>query len=219
MKPHGFMNTSLPKFTVPQVSEHASGRASSTASRRSKLSVTAPPVDSCTIRSVAARSASTVSVSLPGSKVGRAASSLMCTWITAAPASRHSFAVVTSSSSVTGRAGTADFSDSAPVGATVISVALAALVLVGVVSAVISGYVPFLRRAAAGYRAVYAAPFPPKCPVTRLPGCGSRPATMPGVPECGLVRAVVQRASTASVTVDGQLTGQLEGPGLVVLLG
>ena len=40
-----------------------------------------------------------------------------------------------------------------------------------------------------------------------------------GVPKCGLVRAVVQRASSASVSVDGQLTGQLDAPGLVVLLG
>ena len=75
------------------------------------------------MRSVASRSACTVSLSLPRSSVGFAASSLMCTWITAAPASRHSFAVVTSSSRVTGSAGTADFSDSAPVGATVIRVA------------------------------------------------------------------------------------------------
>src|SRR5262249_29915392 len=46
----------------------------------------------------------------------------MCTWTTAAPAAWHSLAVVTSSSRVTGSAGTADFCDSAPVGATVISV-------------------------------------------------------------------------------------------------
>ena len=37
--------------------------------------------------------------------------------------------------------------------------------------------------------------------------------------ECGLVRAVVQRASRASVTVDGGVTGQLGAPGLVVLVG
>jgi D-aminoacyl-tRNA deacylase len=37
--------------------------------------------------------------------------------------------------------------------------------------------------------------------------------------ECGLVRAVVQRASQASVTVAGTVTGQLAAPGLVVLLG
>jgi len=37
--------------------------------------------------------------------------------------------------------------------------------------------------------------------------------------ECGLVRAVVQRASSASVTVAGTETGCLTGPGLVVLLG
>lgn len=37
--------------------------------------------------------------------------------------------------------------------------------------------------------------------------------------ECGLVRAVVQRASSASVTVHGQVTGQFTGPGLVVLVG
>jgi D-aminoacyl-tRNA deacylase len=41
----------------------------------------------------------------------------------------------------------------------------------------------------------------------------------PGVPECGLVRAVVQRASSASVSVGGAVTGELDGPGLVVLLG
>ena len=40
-----------------------------------------------------------------------------------------------------------------------------------------------------------------------------------GVPEFGLVRAVVQRATTASVSVDGKVTGQLDAPGLVVLLG
>ena len=39
------------------------------------------------------------------------------------------------------------------------------------------------------------------------------------MPECGLVRAVVQRASSASVSVDGKVTGQLDAPGLVVLLG
>ena len=33
------------------------------------------------------------------------------------------------------------------------------------------------------------------------------------------VRAVVQRASSASVTVDGTVTGQLTAPGLVVLVG
>ena len=123
MNPHGFMKTSSPKLTVPQVSEQASGPASSTASRRSKLSVTAPPVDSWTIRSVASRRACTVSLSRPRSSVGFAAPSLMCTWMTAAPASRHSLAVLTSSSRVTGRAGTAALSDSAPVGATVIKVA------------------------------------------------------------------------------------------------
>src|SRR5215470_18799842 len=47
----------------------------------------------------------------------------MWTCTTAAPAAWHSFAVVTSSSSVTGSAGTAVLSASAPVGATVIRVA------------------------------------------------------------------------------------------------
>jgi D-tyrosyl-tRNA(Tyr) deacylase len=37
--------------------------------------------------------------------------------------------------------------------------------------------------------------------------------------EFELVRAVIQRASSASVTVDGQVTGRLPAPGLVVLLG
>ena len=33
------------------------------------------------------------------------------------------------------------------------------------------------------------------------------------------MRAVVQRVSAASVTVDGTITGSIDGPGLVVLLG
>jgi D-aminoacyl-tRNA deacylase len=37
--------------------------------------------------------------------------------------------------------------------------------------------------------------------------------------ECGLVRAVVQRASSASVTVSGASVGGLPAPGLVVLVG
>jgi D-tyrosyl-tRNA(Tyr) deacylase len=37
--------------------------------------------------------------------------------------------------------------------------------------------------------------------------------------ECFLVRAVVQRVSQASVTVDGVIVGSLRGPGLVVLVG
>ncbi len=57
--------------------------------------------------------------------MGWVSASLMWTWISAAPASRHSLAVVTSSSSVTGSAGTAAFAVSAPVGATVIIVAAA----------------------------------------------------------------------------------------------
>ena len=39
------------------------------------------------------------------------------------------------------------------------------------------------------------------------------------MPQLGLVRAVVQRATSASVTVDGKVTGQLDAPGLVVLIG
>jgi D-aminoacyl-tRNA deacylase len=37
--------------------------------------------------------------------------------------------------------------------------------------------------------------------------------------ECGLVRAVVQRVSEASVTVGGEVVGAIEGPGLLVLVG
>src|SRR5215472_5650966 len=54
----------------------------------------------------------------------------MWTCTTAAPAAWHSFAVVTSSSSVTGSAGTAVLSASAPVGASVIRVAWAGELLV-----------------------------------------------------------------------------------------
>ena len=45
----------VPKLTVPQVNEHASGSAPSTASRSAKLSVTATPVDNGMIRSVLSR--------------------------------------------------------------------------------------------------------------------------------------------------------------------
>jgi D-tyrosyl-tRNA(Tyr) deacylase len=37
--------------------------------------------------------------------------------------------------------------------------------------------------------------------------------------KCTLVRAVIQRASSASVSVNGKVAGQLDAPGLVVLLG
>jgi D-aminoacyl-tRNA deacylase len=37
--------------------------------------------------------------------------------------------------------------------------------------------------------------------------------------ECDLVRAVVQRVSQASVSVDGQVVGAIEEPGLMVLVG
>ena len=37
--------------------------------------------------------------------------------------------------------------------------------------------------------------------------------------ECGLVRAVVQRVSQASVSVDGRVVGAIDGPGLLVLVG
>jgi D-tyrosyl-tRNA(Tyr) deacylase len=37
--------------------------------------------------------------------------------------------------------------------------------------------------------------------------------------ECGLVRAVVQRVSQASVSVDGRVVGAISEPGLMVLVG
>src|SRR3954469_12324280 len=46
----------------------------------------------------------------------------MCTWISAASAAWHALAVETSSSRLHGSAGTSAFADSAPVGATVMSV-------------------------------------------------------------------------------------------------
>src|SRR6476659_10103970 len=73
-----------------------------------------------------ASGAATGTASRLTSRVGRASSSLMCTWTTAAPAASHSLAVTTSSARVTGRAGTAALSASAPVGATVIRVLLLA---------------------------------------------------------------------------------------------
>ena len=124
MNGHGLLNTSSPKF------DRAAGqRAGVRARRRGRPAgarscrCTAPPVDSWTMRPVPSRSAATVSVSLPASRVGRAASSLMCTWITAAPAASHSLAVI--DQLVQGdreRPAQSALSASAPVGATVIRV-------------------------------------------------------------------------------------------------
>jgi D-tyrosyl-tRNA(Tyr) deacylase len=48
----------------------------------------------------------------------------------------------------------------------------------------------------------------------------AKSAARPGlVRECRLVRAVIQRASAASVTVGGEVVGRLPAAGLVVLLG
>ncbi len=102
MNGHGLRNTSSPKFTVPHVSEQESGAASSTASRASSGSRTLPPVESWTTRLVLSRSAATVASSRPRSSVGRACSSRMCTWTSAAPAASQAFASATSSSSVVG---------------------------------------------------------------------------------------------------------------------
>jgi D-aminoacyl-tRNA deacylase len=52
-----------------------------------------------------------------------------------------------------------------------------------------------------------------------LPGANVRSGRTRAVAESLLVRAVVQRASRASVTVDGAVVGRLSAPGLVVLLG
>jgi D-aminoacyl-tRNA deacylase len=41
----------------------------------------------------------------------------------------------------------------------------------------------------------------------------------PDVAENGAMRAVLQRATSASVTVEGEVTGRLDTPGLVVLVG
>ena len=102
MKPHGFMNTSSPKFTVPIVRLHESGSASSTASRASSGSCTEPPVESCTTRPVFSRSAATVSFRRLASRVGRCSSSRMWTWTIAAPAASQRWEVSTSSSRVVG---------------------------------------------------------------------------------------------------------------------
>jgi D-tyrosyl-tRNA(Tyr) deacylase len=40
-----------------------------------------------------------------------------------------------------------------------------------------------------------------------------------GVAECGAMRAVVQRVSSASVVVDGKTVGAIDEPGLLVLVG
>jgi hypothetical protein len=122
MNSQRFRNTPSPKLTVPIVQDAISGPASSTASRSDSGSVTAPPEDSWTIRSVDCRRAATVARSRPWSRVGWAWSSRMCTCTMAAPSASHSLAVATSSSSVTGSAGTAALLLSAPVGAIVIRV-------------------------------------------------------------------------------------------------
>src|SRR5215218_2341390 len=119
IRSQGLEKTSRPKFTVPSVSDAASGSASRTASRWSNGSVTAPPVDSWTTRSVDPRTAATTSRTRGRSSVGRVSVSRTCRWITAAPTASQSRAVAATSSTVTGSAGTSALADSAPVGATV----------------------------------------------------------------------------------------------------
>ena len=123
IRSHGLLKTSRPKFTVPSVSDAASGSASRTASRASNGSVTAPPLDSWTTRSVVSRTAATTSRTRPRSSVGRVSASRTCRWIDRGADRSQSRAVATTSSTVTGSAGTSAFADSAPVGATVMRVA------------------------------------------------------------------------------------------------
>ena len=116
------MNTSSPKLTVPMVSEQESGAASSTLSRCSYGSCTAPPVDSCTISAVFARIAATVSLSRPRSSVGWCSPSRMWMWIIAAPAASHRLPSRPAPRAWSAAAGQSALAVSAPVGATVIRV-------------------------------------------------------------------------------------------------
>src|SRR3954451_21042985 len=146
MRSHGLEKTSRPKFTVPSVSDAASGSASRTASRASNGSVTAPPLDSWTTRSLDSRTAATTSRTRPRSSVGRVSVSRMCRWMTAAPTAWQSRAVAATSSTVTGSAGTSALADSAPVGATVMRV----LDVTGRVPLLGPATAPLLARCASG---------------------------------------------------------------------
>src|SRR5215510_13268296 len=208
MNGQGLEKTSSPKLTVPIVSEHESGAASSTRSRSSSGSCTEPPVDSCTTSVVSDRIAATVSRSRPRSSVGRCSPSRMWMWIMPAPDASHRRAVSTSSSSVVGSAGKSAFSVSAPVGATVMSVDAEGCIRASWQT--LPGRVD--RRSESSTPRVLA-----QC---RTNFCHGRQFhTNSRLWRTYEMRAVVQRVSEASVTVDSETVGDLGGPGLVVLLG
>ena len=192
MNGHGLMNTSSPKLTVPQVSEHDVRLRRRGPQPVAYGSVTAPPVDSCTIRSVSSRSAGDgVARAGPGRGWARPRRRGCARgppprrpprtpWPCgpARPASRAAPEPLA-------------FSASAPVGATVISVLA--------MDSMISSRRPFWREDLSQSRSFF--------------------RWVPRAAECGGVRAVVQRVSQASVTVEGRVVGAIDGPGLLVLVG
>ncbi len=88
-----FSKTSSPKLTVPQVSVAISGRNASGAARSSGVMPIAPPVENCTIRSLAARIASNAWRNRPTSCVFVPSSLRQCTCTIEAPAARIARAV------------------------------------------------------------------------------------------------------------------------------
>ncbi len=114
------MKTSSPKLTVPQVSEHESGSASSTRSRP-RVAVTDPP----STAGPPARSAPAPPTPCPSAGPGRASARVVVADVNVDHGRTGRLAglrAATSSSRVTGSAGTSALLASAPVGATVIIV-------------------------------------------------------------------------------------------------
>ena len=125
MNGHGFRNTSSPKFTVPQVSEQESGSASRTRSRCSSGScdrATGAELDDHRGRLAQRRRRCRAAAAGPASGGRRRRGCARAPGRRRPP--RSATAVSTSSSRVTGSAGTSALAVSAPVGATVIRVSV-----------------------------------------------------------------------------------------------
>ena len=107
------------KFSVPVVRLPISGFVFRGAARSASVAPAIPLVDVMTTSFVRFRILSTVSLKISNREVGFSSASRQCTWMIAAPACSHKYAVSEISSGVMGTCGLSFFRGTEPVGATV----------------------------------------------------------------------------------------------------